>query len=129
MSQIGYQVSKLIQFFHRRAQVRRQNWKRRYERGFRALNVEKNPHMSLEDEVELLECLYHREELVAEIWGLALSLTLLIIFWMVGASIFSNIQPGWTFGDALYFQVVFCLTIGKFKRSAQVISRDSPIFR
>lgn len=115
MSQLAYLVSKIIQYFSRRAQARRQKWKKRYERGFRDLKLEENPHASLELEVELLEQLYHREELVAEVWDLAWSLIFLTVFWLAGGAVFSNIQPGWTYGDALYFQVVFCLTIGECK--------------
>ncbi len=112
MSQLAYLVSKIVQYFSKRASARRRKWKERYEGGLRDLNLQKNHHTSLKDEVEFLQLLYHREELVAEVWNLAGCLLSLILFWLAGAAIFSNIQPGWTYGDALYFQVVFCLTIG-----------------
>lgn len=112
ISQLANEVAMIIGYFSVRTQHRRQRWREKYEHSIRELQREKNPHASLQDEVELLEEISNREELMAEVWDLAWSLSSLIVFWMAGAAVFSHIEPGWTFGDALYFQVVFCLTIG-----------------
>jgi potassium channel subfamily K, other eukaryote len=113
ISQLANEVAMIIDYFSVRTKARRQRWRDKYENSIRELQRQKNPHASLEDEVELLEEISNREELMAEVWDLAWSLGSLIVFWMAGAAIFSAIEPGWTFGDALYFQVVFCLTIGR----------------
>lgn len=41
------------------------------------------------------------------------SLTTFIIFSVVGAAVFQQSEKDWTFGDALYFVLVFSFTIGE----------------
>lgn len=52
-----------------------------------------------------------KDELLSECYDLAWSFSSLLVFWLVGAAVFSSIE-GWTFWDAWYFEIVFSLTIG-----------------
>ena len=49
---------------------------------------------------------------MSQLLDLAWSALGLIVFWGVGAAMFSKIED-WGYGDALYFNVVFCLSIGE----------------
>lgn len=112
ISQLANEVSIIINYFSTRQEQRRAAWRRKYERSIRELQRRKNPHASLQDEVELLEEIASKEEFVAQLYDLSWSLGSLVVFWILGAVAFTHMQPTWTFGDSLYFQVVFCLTIG-----------------
>jgi potassium channel subfamily K len=70
-----------------------------------------SPDYSLADEIKLINKIASRDELLSECYDLAWSFSSLLVFWLVGAAVFSSIE-GWTFWNAWYFEIVFSLTIG-----------------
>lgn len=68
--------------------------------------MRQNPHGFLQDEIDLIDQIARREELVTQLWDLTWSLTSLTIFWVVGAAIFQALEP-WSFWESLYFEIEF----------------------
>lgn len=118
----------IVQYFSNKREERRALWRGRYEKTFRVEAKRRNPHATLREEIQLIDEIARREELMTQIWDLVWSLSSLAIFWIVGAACFQAMED-WTFWNALYFEsklkleqvvvhrltqlsVVFCLTIG-----------------
>lgn len=98
---------RIIEFFSQRSDTRKTNWRLRYEALQDAeddaqTNREKhNPDGSLKKEVDWLMAQARREQNVSELYDLAWSLATLLVFWLVGALVFSHLE-GWPYGDGVY---------------------------
>lgn len=103
ISQLANEVSIIVQYFSGRQDKRRALWRERYETTFRQEAERRNPKATLQEEIQLIDEIARREELVTQLWDLIWSLTSLTIFWIVGAACFQAIE-NWTFWNALYFE-------------------------
>jgi len=106
ISQLANEVSIIIAFFSNRAEARRAKWRNKYETAIKEEAMRQNPHGFLQDEIDLIDQIARREELVTQLWDLTWSLTSLTIFWVVGAAIFQALEP-WSFWESLYFEIEF----------------------
>lgn len=95
-----------MQYFSNKRDQRRTLWREKYEKTFQVEAKRRNPHATLREEIQLIDEIARREELVTQVWDLIWSLGSLAIFWVVGAACFQAME-GWTFWTALYFESEF----------------------
>ncbi|KIJ32390.1 hypothetical protein M422DRAFT_265718 [Sphaerobolus stellatus SS14] len=69
------------------------------------------PVPDLHQEIEFLHRLAEEQESKARMWDMISSSAGLLVFWFVGAAIFSQLE-GWGYGTGMYFTYVAFLTIG-----------------
>ncbi|KAM0746778.1 voltage-gated potassium channel [Meredithblackwellia eburnea MCA 4105] len=126
-------VGIFVDFLGKAAEVRRKDWRRRYERdvwekrfvggggggrgrgmkGGKRVNeagVVERPKF-LKEEIEMLHLLEDKEDFLERVYQMCMSAFMLAVFWVVGAAVF-HVLEDMTFGTALYFCYVFFLTIG-----------------
>jgi potassium channel subfamily K len=111
ISQLANEVSIIVRYFSQRSQSRKNLWRARVDRTTKLRAQHPSPDYSLADEIKLINKIASRDELLSECYDLAWSFSSLLVFWLVGAAVFSSIE-GWTFWNAWYFEIVFSLTIG-----------------
>ncbi|KAJ4473895.1 voltage-gated potassium channel [Lentinula aciculospora] len=104
-------IDMLIRFFRGRLASRRAERRREFERRRQEKENEIEKEPNLEQELEFLSRLYHETDKWKTMQDLVASCIGFIIFWLLGAVIFSQIES-WTYGEGLYFCYVFFLTIG-----------------
>ena len=93
----------IVQYFSNKREQRRKLWREKYEKTFHIEAKRRNPHATLREEIQLIDEIARREELMTQVWDLIWSLGSLTIFWVVGAACFQAME-GWTFWTALYFE-------------------------
>ncbi|KAF7971393.1 hypothetical protein HWV62_21228 [Athelia sp. TMB] len=117
IAQLANQVGMIIEFFSQRSESRKSEWRLRYEAlqdaedEAQTKHDKHNPDGDLKKEVEWLMAQSRREQNLSELYDLAWSLATLLLFWLVGALVFSHLE-GWTYGDGVYFCYVIFLAIG-----------------
>ncbi|KAE8540951.1 hypothetical protein D1P53_002304 [Cryptococcus gattii VGV] len=111
MSQLGNEVALIISFISRRAEERRKKWRLRYERAIHQEANSMRPKAGLMEEMALVYRINSREELIIQLYDLIWSAISLIVFWVLGAAAFSQIE-GWSYGNAMYMVMILSLTIG-----------------
>ncbi|KAL7423995.1 Potassium channel [Cryptotrichosporon argae] len=111
ISQLGNEISLIIGFIAGRADARRDKWRKRYEGAMHREANKVRPHASLTEEMALVHQINKREETMSQVYDLMWSALSLIVFWVIGATLFSEIE-GWTYGNAVYAVVILSTTIG-----------------
>ncbi|KAL0254181.1 hypothetical protein I308_101561 [Cryptococcus tetragattii IND107] len=111
MSQLGNEVALIINLISRRAEERRKKWRLRYERAIHQEANSMRPKAGLMEEMALVYRINSREELIIQLYDLIWSAISLIVFWVLGAAAFSQIE-GWSYGNAMYMVMILSLTIG-----------------
>lgn len=64
ISQLGNQVSMIVNYFSERSQDRRRRWRKRYETVARNEAKERNPRANLKEELELVSDIAKHEEMI-----------------------------------------------------------------
>jgi len=105
---LGAQVSALLDFFSARAEARKKRWKAQYEQHQEKIKDDQLPADELIAEMQYLDKTIREEDRLSRLYDLTASLVVFIIFWVVGAAIFSHLED-WSMGSALYFCYVFFL--------------------
>ncbi|WWD01178.1 hypothetical protein V866_008118 [Kwoniella sp. B9012] len=111
ISQLGNEIAQIIGFISARAEDRREKWRKKYESAMHKEANKVRPRANLTEEMALIHQINQREELMSQMYDLFWSALSLITFWLVGATIFSEIE-GWPYGDAIYTVMILSLTIG-----------------
>ncbi|WWD16124.1 hypothetical protein CI109_100549 [Kwoniella shandongensis] len=111
ISQLGNEIALIIGFISSRADERRNKWRRRYEGAMHREATAVRPRASLTEEMALIHQINAREETMNQLYDLLWSVLALIVFWVIGATAFSQIE-GWAYGDAVYVCIILSLTIG-----------------
>lgn len=111
ISQLANEVAIIVRFIESRAEERRSRWRRKYERAMHREANLKKPQATLVEEMGLIWKINAKEELISQWYDLLLSGISLILFWTLGAVMFSQIE-GWTYGNALYACMILSFTIG-----------------
>jgi potassium channel subfamily K len=101
-------VSALLDFFSARAEARKKRWKAQYEQHQEKIKDDQLPADELIAEMQYLDKTIREEDRLSLLYDLTASLVVFIIFWVVGAAIFSHLED-WSMGSALYFCYVFFL--------------------
>ena len=114
MLQLGNEIALIISFMSARAEVRRDKWRQRYEGAMHREANSLRPKATLLEEMSLIYEINSREELrvapdlgnqtltcdrMNQLVDLIWSAISLIVFWVVGATIFSELE-GWSYGLA-----------------------------
>lgn len=106
---LAVQVGVIIDFIGQRAAKRKSKWRAKFEANFQDRADEKAdaegngvPKVSLVEEIDRLQVMAEREEWISMLFDLATSIFSLVVFWVVGAAIFSTTEE-WAYGSALYF--------------------------
>ncbi|ORY28329.1 hypothetical protein BCR39DRAFT_535524 [Naematelia encephala] len=111
ISQLGNEIALIIAFISTRSDERRSKWRKRYENAMHREANALRPTASLIEEMALIHQINNREELMTQLYDLWWSALSLLIFWMIGAVMFSQIE-GWSFGNAVYAVMILSITIG-----------------
>ncbi|KIR71224.1 potassium channel protein [Cryptococcus deuterogattii CA1014] len=111
ISQLGNEIALIISFISQRAEERRKKWRLRFERAIHRQANSMRPKAGLMEEMALVYKINSREELMTQLYDLVWSAISLIVFWVLGAAAFSQIE-GWSYGNAMYMVMVLSLTIG-----------------
>ncbi|WVQ98939.1 hypothetical protein IAU59_006071 [Kwoniella sp. CBS 9459] len=111
ISQLGNEIAQIINFMSSKAEKRREKWRKRYEKAMHREANKVRPEANLTEEMALIHEINSREELMSQMYDLMWSALSLIVFWLIGATIFSQIE-GWPYGDAVYSVMILSLTIG-----------------
>ncbi|KAK8869612.1 hypothetical protein IAR55_000179 [Kwoniella newhampshirensis] len=111
ISQLGNEIALIIGFISSRADERRDKWRRRYEGAMHREAMAVRPRATLTEEMALIHQINGREETMNQLYDLMWSVFSLIVFWVLGATAFSQIE-GWTYGNAVYVCIILSLTIG-----------------
>ncbi|KAK4687044.1 hypothetical protein P7C73_g3079, partial [Tremellales sp. Uapishka_1] len=111
ISQLGNEITIVIAFLSSRAEERRDRWRNRYEGAMQKEAARIKPNKGLIEEMALIYEIGKKEEMMSQMYDLFWSGWSLIVFWMIGATMFSQIE-GWPFGDAVYAVMILSLTIG-----------------
>ncbi|ADV20024.1 potassium channel protein [Cryptococcus gattii E566] len=111
ISQLGNEIALIISFISQRAEERRKKWRLRFERAIHREANSMRPKAGLMEEMALVYKINSREELMTQLYDLIWSAISLIVFWLLGATAFSQIE-GWSYGNAMYMVMVLSLTIG-----------------
>ncbi|WVQ71866.1 hypothetical protein IAR50_001408 [Cryptococcus sp. DSM 104548] len=111
ISQLGNEIALIIGFFSERAELRREKWRQQYEGAMHRQANSKRPKAGLTEEMALVYRINAREEMMNQLYDLMWSAFSLIVFWVLGALAFSQIE-GWTYGNAIYMCMILSLTIG-----------------
>ncbi|PWN86532.1 voltage-gated potassium channel [Acaromyces ingoldii] len=107
---LSNQVSLIVKASSARRKRRRQRFARLLDTR-RHANLEQSHPETLEGEARRLHRLVQDEENASELADLLWSAVALVVFWLLGALIYRYMES-WTYGNALYFNYVFFLTIG-----------------
>ncbi|WVF71970.1 hypothetical protein IAT40_006780 [Kwoniella sp. CBS 6097] len=111
ISQLGNEIAQIINFMSSKAEKRREKWRKRYEKAMHREANKLRPEANLTEEMALIHQINSREELMSQMYDLMWSALSLIVFWLIGATVFSQIE-GWPYGDAVYSVMILSLTIG-----------------
>ncbi|OCF71649.1 hypothetical protein I204_07709 [Kwoniella mangroviensis CBS 8886] len=111
ISQLGNEIAQIIGFISARAEDKREKWRKKYESAMHREANKIRPRANLTEEMALIHQINQREELTSQMYDLFWSALSLIIFWLLGATMFSQIE-GWPYGDAIYVVMILSLTIG-----------------
>ncbi|WWC60913.1 uncharacterized protein I303_103489 [Kwoniella dejecticola CBS 10117] len=111
ISQLGNEIALIIGFISDRAEARREKWRKKYEGAMHREANKLRPRANLTEEMALIHQINQREELMSQMYDLFWSALSLVVFWLVGATIFAAIE-GWPYGDAIYTVMILSLTIG-----------------
>ncbi|WWC89755.1 uncharacterized protein L201_004681 [Kwoniella dendrophila CBS 6074] len=111
ISQLGNEIAQIIGFISKRADLRREKWRKKYEHAMHKEANKKRPKANLTEEMALIHQINQREEMMSQMYDLFWSALSLIVFWVIGATAFSQIE-GWPYGDAVYVVMILSLTIG-----------------
>ncbi|ODN83387.1 hypothetical protein L202_01531 [Cryptococcus amylolentus CBS 6039] len=111
ISQLGNEIALIIGFLSDRAELRREKWRQQYEGAMHREANSKRPKAGLTEEMALVYRINAREEMMNQMYDLMWSAFSLIVFWVLGALAFSQIE-GWTYGNAIYMCMILSLTIG-----------------
>ncbi|OCF45376.1 hypothetical protein I317_00621 [Kwoniella heveanensis CBS 569] len=114
ISQLGNEIAQIINFMSGKAEKRREKWRKRYEKAMHREANKIRPEANLTEEMALIHQINSREELMSQMYDLMWSALSLIVFWLIGATIFSQIE-GWPYGQVwtpLYSVMILSLTIG-----------------
>ncbi|KAL5495642.1 TOK1 [Sanghuangporus weigelae] len=109
--QLASIIELLVRFLRGRLASRRIQRRREFERRRQEKEDELEKEPSLERELEFLRKLYNEADRGRMAQDLLTNCTGFLLFWVLGALIFSQIES-WTYGQGLYFCYVFFLTIG-----------------
>ncbi|KAL5534612.1 hypothetical protein ACEPAG_1075 [Sanghuangporus baumii] len=109
--QLASIIELLVRFLRGRLASRRIQRRRKFERLRQEKEDELEKEPSLERELEFLRELYNETDRGRMAQDLLTNCTGFLLFWVLGALIFSQIES-WTYGQGLYFCYVFFLTIG-----------------
>ncbi|OCB89408.1 voltage-gated potassium channel [Sanghuangporus baumii] len=109
--QLASLIELLVRFLRGRLTSRRIQRRREFERRRQEKEDELEKEPSLEKELEFLRKLYNETDRGRMAQDLLTNCTGFLLFWVLGALIFSQIES-WTYGQGLYFCYVFFLTIG-----------------
>ena len=103
---LAVMIGQIIEFMTDRARARKAQYKDRFEEEFEKKRAENDEvsRRSLVMEVAELNMMERQENRYNQLFDLSLSATSLVIFWLIGATIFSQIE-GYAFGTGLYFMV------------------------
>lgn len=110
IAQLALVVSEIIDFFSQRSLDLVQATKLHVERERRRKEMT-HDYIDLNQEIQLFEAQQKAEDNKEEMISLCYSLISFFTLWLIGALIFSKME-GWTYGDGLYFNYIFFLTIG-----------------
>nr|ODN94990.1 hypothetical protein L204_04335 [Cryptococcus depauperatus CBS 7855] len=111
ISQLGNEIALIITFISEKADERRGKWRKKFELALHQEAHLKRPQAGLTEEMALVYKINAKEEIMNQLYDLMWSALALIIFWVLGATAFSQIE-GWSFGNAIYACMVLSLTIG-----------------
>ncbi|WRT67322.1 uncharacterized protein IL334_004292 [Kwoniella shivajii] len=111
ISQLGNEIALIIGFISSRAEHRREKWRKKYEGAMHQEANKMRPRAGLIAEMSLIHKISQREDLTSQMYDLLWSLLSLLVFWAIGATLFSQIE-GWPWGDAVYVVMILSLTIG-----------------
>ncbi|GAA95008.1 uncharacterized protein L969DRAFT_51947 [Mixia osmundae IAM 14324] len=106
-------VNGMVTFFKQRTDQRKKDYRETLanDKKIRAKTGYLEKEATLVDEMAFLEAIEAREEQVAQSIEFAMSITVFLLFMLLGAWIFSSIE-GWTYGDGLYWSYVTYSTLG-----------------
>ncbi|EIN11143.1 voltage-gated potassium channel [Punctularia strigosozonata HHB-11173 SS5] len=108
---LGSIIEMLVRFFSSRSAERKAKSRALYEKRRQEEEDKKQTPTDFAREIEFLQRLNERQDVVDQASEFALSLGGFLVFWFIGAVIFWAIE-GWTYGISMYFCYVFFLSIG-----------------
>lgn len=111
ISQLGNEIALIIGFIKQRAEERRNKWRQSFEGAMHREANSLRPKAGLTEEMALVYRINSREEMMSQMYDLIWSAMALVVFWVLGATAFSQIE-GWTYGNAIYMCMILSLTIG-----------------
>ncbi|OXC65870.1 potassium channel protein [Cryptococcus neoformans] len=111
ISQLGNEIALIIGFIKQRAEERRNKWRQSFEGAMHREANSLRPKAGLTEEMALVYRINSREEIMSQMYDLIWSAMALVVFWVLGATAFSQIE-GWTYGNAIYMCMILSLTIG-----------------
>lgn len=125
IAQLALVVSDIIDFFTERSLdiVKATKMHLERERVRKEMTMD---YVDLKEEIHLLEQQQKAEDNRAEMLSLSYSMMSFCVLWFIGALIFSQME-GWTYGNGLYFNYVFFLTLG-FGDYAPTTAAARPVF-
>jgi potassium channel subfamily K len=106
---LGNQISIIAAFFRSRHDGRKARWQAAYEeRAYTIREAEQKEtgdnlrELELANEMSFLGELAKKQDMIATVHDMAISLAGFITFWVVGAAIFHALES-WTYGTSVYF--------------------------
>ncbi|EAL22856.1 hypothetical protein CNBB0770 [Cryptococcus deneoformans B-3501A] len=115
ISQLGNEIALIIGFIKQRAEERRNKWRQSFEGAMHREANSLRPKAGLTEEMALVYRINSREEMMSQMYDLIWSAMALVVFWVLGATAFSQIE-GWTYGQQRDIHVYDSISYYRIRR-------------